>query len=271
MEGLVLRQPLTCGTGASAAASSSSKANKFGSLRVGRNKKESESEFRENGHLQFYQGGGNKKSIKQKLKLLKSLSKFSSADNQHALLLQETAQGLMTYLQDLKAKHKEKRKLAKLKSKSQSSSSSSSSESSDSDGCIDMTSLRNQAALQPLPTRVLSNSTAIETDQTQRIEVRVPSIPIAIETDQTKRIEVCMGNKCKKLGAGVLLEEFERVLGGEAAVVGCKCMGKCRDGPNVRLRNSAAVPPAPLCVGVALEDIHVIASNLLGELPSSVS
>lgn len=102
----------------------------------------------------------------------------------------------------------------------------------------------------------------------------------------TKRIEVCMGGKCKRLGAGALLEEFQRVAGVEAAVSGCKCMGKCKVGPNVRVSgcssscnsdafqagDSVALRSAPttttsnsLCIGVGLEDVNLIAANLLGK------
>ncbi|GLT80988.1 hypothetical protein SLA2020_523970 [Shorea laevis] len=94
----------------------------------------------------------------------------------------------------------------------------------------------------------------------------------------TRRIEVCMGNKCKKSGGAALLEEFGRVVGIEGAVVGCKCMGKCRDGPNVRVLNSVqeiqsegmdvsvwSVANNPLCIGVGLEDVGVIVANLFGE------
>ncbi|KAF3456431.1 hypothetical protein FNV43_RR01081 [Rhamnella rubrinervis] len=96
----------------------------------------------------------------------------------------------------------------------------------------------------------------------------------------TKRIEVCMGNKCKKSGSAALLEEFGRLMGVEGAAVGCKCMGKCRDGPNVRVLNSvdatqvqegvddsirAVCVSNPLCIGVGLEDVGSIVANLCGE------
>lgn len=99
----------------------------------------------------------------------------------------------------------------------------------------------------------------------------------------TKRIEVCMGGKCKRLGAGALLEEFQRVAGIEAAVSGCKCMGKCKVGPNVRISGCSSSSDAfqagdlvalssaattttsnSLCIGVGLEDVSLIAANLLG-------
>ncbi|KAK4386573.1 Diacylglycerol O-acyltransferase 3 [Sesamum angolense] len=98
----------------------------------------------------------------------------------------------------------------------------------------------------------------------------------------SKKIEVCMGGKCKKSGAGALLEEFQRVVGIEGAVTGCKCMGKCRDGPNVKVLNGfdggvadgdAAVraPANSLCIGVGLEDVNMIVANFLGENHNQLS
>ncbi|KAL9253875.1 Diacylglycerol O-acyltransferase 3-like protein [Drosera capensis] len=82
-----------------------------------------------------------------------------------------------------------------------------------------------------------------------------------------KKVEVCMGGKCKKSGAPALMEEFQRVLGGEAAVVGCKCLGKCKNAPNVRvLQNSGEMDEPegnPLCIGVSLNDVGVIVANYL--------
>lgn len=88
-----------------------------------------------------------------------------------------------------------------------------------------------------------------------------------------KKIEVCMGGKCRKSGAAALLEQFQRIVGTEGAVVGCKCMGKCKDGPNVRVLNhldrsqddSTRAPSNPLCIGVGFEDVDVIVSNFLGK------
>lgn len=98
-----------------------------------------------------------------------------------------------------------------------------------------------------------------------------------VKGTSTKRIEVCMGKKCKQSGSPALLEEFERVIGVQGAVVGCKCMGKCKDGPNVRVMNCAddieaeglEIPVRsttnPLCLGVGLDDVGVIVSNLFGD------
>jgi hypothetical protein len=89
------------------------------------------------------------------------------------------------------------------------------------------------------------------------------------ETSTTNRIEVCMGGKCKKSGALALLQEFEKTVGTGGAVVGCKCLGKCGLGPNVRLRSEvSAEGPAkrnPLCIGVGLEDVGTIVAGLFGD------
>ncbi|KAB2625072.1 hypothetical protein D8674_016732 [Pyrus ussuriensis x Pyrus communis] len=92
-----------------------------------------------------------------------------------------------------------------------------------------------------------------------------------------KRIEVCMGNKCKKSGGGALLKEFERQMVVEGTVVGVKCMGKCKNGPNVRVSStidgiqsegmddSIRTPTNPLYIGVGMEDVSLIVANLIGE------
>lgn len=86
-----------------------------------------------------------------------------------------------------------------------------------------------------------------------------------------------MGKKCTKSGAAALLEEFERAIGVEGAVVGCKCLGKCKDGPNVRVLNcaddsqvegsdiSVRTPMNPLVLGVGLDDVGVLVSNFFGD------
>lgn len=53
--------------------------------------------------------------------------------------------------------------------------------------------------------------------------------------DVKQMIQICMGGKCKILGANLLLKEFKNKVGVEGGVVGCKCVGKCRDGHNVKV------------------------------------
>uniref|UniRef100_A0A1J3JRA9 Diacylglycerol O-acyltransferase 3, cytosolic n=1 Tax=Noccaea caerulescens TaxID=107243 RepID=A0A1J3JRA9_NOCCA len=89
-----------------------------------------------------------------------------------------------------------------------------------------------------------------------------------------KRVEVCMGGKCKKSGGAVLLDEFQKAMTGmEGSAVACKCMGKCRDGPNVRVVNetdavltdSVRTPSKTVCVGVGLQDVETIVTSFFDE------
>lgn len=87
--------------------------------------------------------------------------------------------------------------------------------------------------------------------------------------ESTKKMEVCMGGNCKKSGAVELLEELEKMVGTEGAVVGCKCMGKCKKGPNVRVLNNkvegfAGPRTGGLCTGVGLKDVGAIVADFLG-------
>lgn len=201
---------------------------------------------------------------------------------------QKAAETLLQHLDEMKRREKElkkKRKMEKslmkaVKGAQCQTSSSSSSESSDSEcgEVVDLKSLRLKSSIKPEATK----NSALELVSV----VTLPSIPQQLEkesckssfstvTEPSKRIEVCMGGKCKKSGAGQLIEEFEKIVG-EGAVVGCKCMGKCRDGPNVRVLSneadvtdlgkiqSSSLSIPPLCVGVGLEDVGVIVANFLG-------
>lgn len=216
--------------------------------------------------------------------------------------MQEAAEILLKQLQQMKAEEKElkkrkkeekaKSKAARMRTMVVCESSSSSSESSDSEcgEVVDMTHLRNSAVAnpiepesqpvmleaEPLQEPVKGDSfTALDTTST-RIAVE-QSEKIIVREVGAKRIEVCMGGKCKRSGGEALLQEFERVVGVEGSVVGCKCMGKCRDGPNIRVLNSidgveaegmddsVRTPANPLCIGVGLEDVEMIVSNFFGE------
>lgn len=215
-------------------------------------------------------------------------------------------------------REKAKLKASKMKTAPdcESSSSSSSSESSDCDSgeMVDMSSLRANVALAPatvekrqspvpevtmlpLPCS-LSQSGAIIVEnfcdvdtashhpaEIYRNDTSLGSSSVSFKDENSiatttpeKGIEVCMGNKCKRSGAPALLQEFERVMGAEGAVVGCKCMGKCKSGPNVRVQNSVGdglaeglnndsvkIPANPLCIGVSLEDVDAIVASFFGE------
>ncbi|KAF4361453.1 hypothetical protein F8388_012913 [Cannabis sativa] len=241
------------------------------------------------------------RTIEKKLNLLEALSisnNFNaSSDMDHQVqnnLISEAANGLLTQLEQLKAEEKElkrKRKEVKAKLKAErmasmmdsESSSSSSSSDSECDEVVDMNQLRNEPISQlvqdndlpPMPEDslklLLSLSSSVTTNSTDALirkgvsELGRPSTSSCGSIG--KVVEVCMGNKCKKSGSAALVEEFERVMGAEGAVVGCKCMGKCKSGPNVRVVNRAADESVrsvanPLCIGVGLEDVNHIVANL---------
>ncbi|KAL9410026.1 hypothetical protein AB3S75_043895 [Citrus x aurantiifolia] len=218
-------------------------------------------------------------SIKKKLKLLKGLSKdlstfsqmgFAVDQDQNLLaqvrgkMISEAAEVLMKQLEQLKTEEKKlkrkrkQEKANKLTAKIQSSACESS-DSSDSE-CEEEEVVQMKDGTQ-VEDGLLNLMPVIRSEESS------PSPNVVGTGDgMTKRVEVCMGNKCKKSGGGALFEEFQRAMGAEGDVVACKCMGKCRDGPNVRLFHSDAYhhlnPPNPLCIGVALEDVGAIVGNL---------
>ena len=116
------------------------------------------------------------------------------------------------------------------------------------------------------PSLPLEPSQALEPATAMQV-TSISSVAVA-ETSTTSRIEVCMGGKCKKSGALALLQEFEKTVGTGGAVVGCKCLGKCGLGPNVRLRSDVSAEGSarrnPLCIGVGLEDVGTIVAGLFG-------
>lgn len=225
---------------------------------------------------------------------------------------------MLQQLEQLRAEEKElkkkkKEEKAKLKAERmktmkdcESSSSSSSSESSESEcgEVIDMSSLRGEVPTQPIleglqplaqgGVAVLTQPSSVTTHQEDKCcsgtstscgsidsigHNNAFSSSSVMEAPVVKKIEVCMGKKCKSSGGGALLEEFERLMGVEGSVVECKCMGKCKNGPNVRVLNSidgieseegledsVRNPTNPLYIGVGLEDVSLIVAGLMGEV-----
>ncbi|KAL3624862.1 hypothetical protein CASFOL_031530 [Castilleja foliolosa] len=235
------------------------------------------------------------KMKKKQLKLLKGLFRdlstfsrigfgFDSDEN----MISEASEILLNQLQKLKAEKKEMKRKLKEEEKARliSSSSSSSSDSSSDSECgeiVDMNSLKKS--------KRQNNLQLVIEDAAKTTAYKIPISPLSVSNvlderqssscnaDKTgeeslgsnvlTKIEVCMGGKCKKSGAGALLEEFQKVVGIDGSVSGCKCMGKCRDGPNVKVLADKCVNKAPttksMCVGVGLEDVNVIVANLLGQ------
>lgn len=204
-----------------------------------------------------------------------------------------------------KAKAKALKKMTEMESESSSSSSESSDSDCDKGKVVDMSSFRNKTKpiLEPLqPEATVATLPRIQEDATRScnntgealhvallqsaaVSTVFPSLANPGQTLKTveavpvvglplKRLEVCMGGKCKKLGGAVLLNEFQRAMTGmEGSAVACKCMGKCRDGPNVRVVNetdpvitgSVRTPSKTVCVGVGLQDVETIVTSFFDE------
>lgn len=184
----------------------------------------------------------------------------------------------------MKMKKEEEKRMAKLNSCKGDDSSSCSSESSDSEcegevvrmsRCATITAPRTPPATTVFPIIVpqIPDSAAlgaqISSGPTTAIQCTATSIAV-VEKPALNRIEVCMGGKCKKSGSLTVLQEFEKQVGTGGAVVGCKCLGKCGVGPNVRLRSE--VPEegslqnkSTLCIGVGLEDVGTIVAGFFGD------
>ncbi|KAL1567401.1 diacylglycerol O-acyltransferase 3-like [Salvia divinorum] len=242
-----------------------------------------------------------KKMRKKQLKLLKGLSRDLSTfsmtgfgldcngtllDHIKGNMITEATQLLLEQLQKVKAEEKEakkrmKKEKARIKAAARGQmgancempSSSSSSESSDSEcgEVVDMSRLKcatEEEMPPPYPAPIIPTipSSSFVTDAAPAPFRTSPEEELPLQlpvSPSSKKIEVCMGGKCKKSGAGALLDELKRVVGIEGAVSGCKCMGKCRDGPNVKLVGHAAANS--LCIGVGLEDVNVIMAKFIDE------
>lgn len=249
-------------------------------------------------------------STKKRMKLLKGLvndlSMFSELsfgselDCDKERTVSEAAETLLAHLKQLREEEqmKDKEKMKNCKSLAcESSSSSSESSDSECDEVIDMKYMKKPTIVQPIETKesttistlpekpmneqqfqnseqccnmilemTLNKDAGIEvlrSDTTNTNQLKVESIE--------KKIEVCMGGKCKKSGSPALMEEFQRVMDDEVVVAGCKCLGKCKSAPNVRVLNGNVVddslrtPSNAVCIGVGLEDVETIVANYFGE------
>ncbi|XP_051134941.1 diacylglycerol O-acyltransferase 3 [Andrographis paniculata] len=240
-----------------------------------------------------------KKMMKKKkqLKLLKELSRDLSTfsqigfglDSNGVLVdqverdaMKEAADVLMEMLQKLRAQEKElkrkaKEEKARLKAATSrplmdcemSSGSSSSSESSSSDEeCGEVINMKNQKQVDKSTLQqpnMIESKAASPALQPGCSSPAITNLQSATFPEPNPKIEVCMGGKCKKSGGALLLEEFQKAMGIEGAVSGCKCMGKCRDGPNVKVLNNAPSNSNSnsLCIGVGIEDVEMIVANFL--------
>ncbi|URE19931.1 hypothetical protein MUK42_12059 [Musa troglodytarum] len=257
-------------------------------------------------------GGRSEKGEKRRAKLVKGLSRGLAdlcavgigadagdgdgiAGDVKGKMIAEAAELWLVELTRLRTQEKDSKRMRKeakaARKKDESSSSSSSSESSDGecDEVVRMRNLRAQAVREPNSVNPPIPVAAPESE-TGTVEHHIApkpaqecsstsngsglSLGCSVEKPTKNKIEVCMGGKCRRSGGPELMQELSRKIGVEGAVVECKCMGKCRDGPNVRVLNqsigNASVPRNPLCLGVRIDDVGAIVANFLGEKDSKL-
>lgn len=225
---------------------------------------------------------------------------FFDQNQEVAELLMEELKQLRSQEKEMKRKKQEKKAAMKAsmeKDCNESSTSSSSSGSSDSEcngEVVNMNSLKTSVVVQETETGSLSIAPSVPLKSAEETEHHNPQKSLqessncsfaasigccssskSITTEKpANKIEVCMGGKCKRSGALELMEEFNKKIGSEGAVVGCKCMGKCKEGPNVRVLNHSDEATAPkgnsLCIGVGLEDVGTIVANFFSEKDASL-
>lgn len=165
-------------------------------------------------------------------------------------------------------------KMRKIQTLQMSSSSSSSESSDSSDSDCGPVGMMNRVSCKPQGVQIPDNQTLAipSTPMPQEEEPITPTTTMVFANETpvaTKKIEVCMGGKCKKSGAGLLMEKFQSLMDAETVVCGCKCMGKCRDGPNVRISENlnedmGSATNHLLRMGVRLEDVDLMVENFLG-------
>ncbi|XP_021752351.1 diacylglycerol O-acyltransferase 3, cytosolic-like [Chenopodium quinoa] len=218
-----------------------------------------------------------------------------AVDDDKSRTISQAAETLLAQLKLLKA---EEEKMKNCKSQDcESSSSSSESSDSECDEVIDMKTVKNKTIVRPYESKeidlvsekpaqctseqlsltseqkcsnmildlTLNKDVGIEVLDSETLQLHQPRVESI-----GKKIEVCMGGKCKKLGAPALMEEFQRAVGSEGVVEGCKCLGKCKSARNVRLQNGnvgadTVKTSNPLYIGVGLEDVELIVANYFEE------
>ncbi|KAJ3708786.1 hypothetical protein LUZ61_012491 [Rhynchospora tenuis] len=265
--------------------------------------------FLDEGHLKYYDERREKQE-KKRAKLIKTLKKDLSKlysmgfgiDNDQSDKIEEAAKQLLEQLNQIKVEEKEMKKKKKEEKKKKAKAacnmvcdedSSTSSESSESDceepRILQLSDLKANTSStltvpNPVSTVPLLLSAPAPVPAPAPLPLPAPAlalmqaVPVA-DVVPAGKIEVCMGGKCKKSGSMDLLREFEMKVGNEggAVVVGCKCMGKCKEGPNVRVSSfdsgttgmiggeSVSIMRDQLCIGVGLDDVGTIVAHFFGE------
>ena len=93
------------------------------------------------------------------------------------------------------------------------------------------------------------------------------SLPQLMQTQQPqqRQIAVCTGKSCRKKGSEAVLAELQQQAAGDPSisVTSCKCLDKCKLGPNVRMPGSSAGAKKQVLSGVG--PMHF--PDILGKQP----
>ena len=73
-------------------------------------------------------------------------------------------------------------------------------------------------------------------------------------------VSVCQGKSCQKQGSAKLLHYIQATAGDELDIVPCKCLGKCEQGPNLRV----SLPEQKPVLHTSLQDGREVRSILQG-------
>ncbi|GLJ10172.1 hypothetical protein SUGI_0123340 [Cryptomeria japonica] len=235
---------------------------------------------------------------KRRMKLLKSVSKnlllmsvTFSQDADKSLLQEVRGQNfsdalhvLMTQLEQEKAEYKERKKAMKAKKKTIKAQKKVQNKCEDESSSCDSTSCEyevvdvaqlcmTQPAMASMtrihePPQITGDAiTVISMEENgSKIEGLHGEFAEGEKGVRMRGVEVCMGGKCKKLGSEQLLAAFEERInvsgmGCGVKAVGCKCMGKCRNAPNVRLQGDFC---QELHMGVGIADVGFVLDHHFG-------
>eukprot|EP00253_Pinus_taeda_P032011 PITA_32011 len=218
----------------------------------------------------------------------------SLTEQVRAEILSDAVNEIMRQLEQAKAERKERKrqlkaqkkalKLAEKQRKSKGRCEDSSSSSSDRETeVVDMTRIRStqqvdrileasdqtpSVSIENPPAEVKGDEKALHVEFAEASDRLGLNSGLSIPVQESNSvIKVCMGGKCKKSGSEMLLGTFEERLsksGFEVEAVGCKCMGKCRNAPNVRVQTEDDSGKGRLHMGFNIGDIDQILSQYFG-------
>eukprot|EP00252_Welwitschia_mirabilis_P011117 TRINITY_DN2499_c0_g1_i1.p1 TRINITY_DN2499_c0_g1~~TRINITY_DN2499_c0_g1_i1.p1 ORF type:complete len:379 (+),score=60.73 TRINITY_DN2499_c0_g1_i1:101-1138(+) len=250
--------------------------------------------------LSFSSASGSQESLAENVRgqiLSEALQKLSTQLEQAKAERKERKRQLKAEKKALKRENNLKRK--------DEEESSSSSESSDDEECeiVDKTALRcsgtdltahqrgnqneNRVISQSVPVNFSKDGkqetlTCLKEEQSDLNMIPAPETvtslnsgradlqEMAAEAKRKGKIQVCTGGKCRKLGGPELIGEFEKSIQrcgaeGDMEVVACRCLGKCRSAPNVRVERQQDDGLRSLHLGIGFDDVDLIVSRYLRE------